>query len=268
MARAGVLGWPVSHSRSPAMHEAAYRHLGLSDWSYQRLPVPPPLFPETVRALPGSRFVGVNVTIPHKEAALAIADSATPAALAIGAANSLAFASDGSIQADNTDAPGLIAALPRSPEGQTALILGAGGSARAVLWALLSAGAAQVHVWNRTPTRAREICDAIGGGEPTSAAHPADLLINCTAAGLSDQASTFNELPIGPSDLGDYGCVVDLMYRDGSGRTALLSAADAAGTKTVDGIEILVQQGAISLSAWTGLAAPIGVMLSAARELT
>src|SRR3954451_11425329 len=103
---AGVLGHPVAHSRSPAMHNAAFAALGL-DWHYVKLPVPPDLFDRTVHALPGSGYRGANVTIPHKLAALAVADSATPAARAIGAANTLTFADDG-IEADNTDARGFL----------------------------------------------------------------------------------------------------------------------------------------------------------------
>ena len=106
----GVCGWPVAHSRSPQMQNAALAAVGLDDWRYLRLPLPPELFEETVRALPAAGFRGVNVTIPHKHAALALADEMTVAAQAIGAANTLTF-EDGRIQADNTDAPGLIAAI-------------------------------------------------------------------------------------------------------------------------------------------------------------
>ena len=109
MTRLGVLGWPVAHSRSPAMHTAALRELGLAPpWTYQRLPVAPELFAETTRALGGAGFHGANVTIPHKPAALALADEASEAARAIGAANTLTFAPDGTIAAENTDAPGLV----------------------------------------------------------------------------------------------------------------------------------------------------------------
>src|SRR5262249_46378887 len=107
MKRLGVLGWPVAHSRSPAIHNAALAALGLEDWRYQRLPVPPALFADTTRALGSSRFVGANVTIPHKHAALRLADRAGETARAIGAANTLSFAPDGTIVAENTDAPGL-----------------------------------------------------------------------------------------------------------------------------------------------------------------
>src|SRR5436305_139013 len=143
--RMGVVGWPVGHSRSPAMHNAALAAVGLTDWRYQLLPVPPAHFAETVRALPQAGFGGANVTIPHKEQALALADTATDRAKAIGAANTLLFdAADRSIHADNTDAPALIEALPLAPNGRTALVLGAGESARAAVWALRDAGAKSV----------------------------------------------------------------------------------------------------------------------------
>ena len=132
--RYGVLGWPVGHSRSPAMMQAA----GLT--RYQRLPVAPEAFEDTVRALPGAGFRGANVTIPHKQAALALATASSDAARAIGAANTLSFSADGEIAAENTDAPGLIDALGGRPV-RSALVLGAGGSARAVVWALARAGA-------------------------------------------------------------------------------------------------------------------------------
>ena len=136
----GVCGWPVAHSRSPQMHNAALAAVGLADWRYLRLPLPPELFEETVRALPAAGFRGVNVTIPHKHAALALADEMTVAAQAIGAANTLTF-EDGRIHADNTDAPGLIAAIGERVAGRSALVLGAGGAGRAAAWALRTAGA-------------------------------------------------------------------------------------------------------------------------------
>src|SRR3954467_6709710 len=147
--RLGVCGWPVGHSRSPQMHNAALAQLGLAGWRYQRLPIPPHLFAETVRALPHAGFRGVNVTIPHKEAALALADTATETARAVGAANTLTFTADG-IEADNTDAGGLLDAVAgvREIRGATALVLGAGGAGRAAVFALLEAGAADVMVWN------------------------------------------------------------------------------------------------------------------------
>src|SRR5699024_3860738 len=139
----GVCGWPVAHSRSPQMHNAALAAAGLLAWRYTRLPLPAGLFAETVRALPARGFRGVNVTIPHKEAALALGTEATPAARAIGAAITLTSRPDGTIHADNTDAPGLLAVVRRrlDPAGRTALVLGAGGAARAAVHALAGAGA-------------------------------------------------------------------------------------------------------------------------------
>lgn len=260
MRRLGVLGWPVAHSRSPAMHNAALAALELRDWHYQRLPVPPEVFDETVRALPKAGFVGANVTIPHKEAALALAEAATDAARAIGAANTLSFDPDGAIRAANTDAPGLIAALPQDPRGLSALVLGAGGSARAAAWALREAGAARVAVWNRTPERARALASDLGVeqvSEPTGA----DVLVNCTSVGLAD--GRFKELPVGADSLSTYAIVVDLVYR--SGGTELVAQARQQGCSVVDGLEILVHQGALSFAIWTGLEAPIDAMRSGAR---
>jgi shikimate dehydrogenase len=263
MPRLGVLGWPVAHSRSPAMHNAALEALGLApSWRYQLLPVPPELLAETASALPAAGFRGANVTIPHKEAALALADTATTVAAAIGAANTLSFAEDGTISADNTDAPGLLAALPEPPRGRTALILGAGGSARAAAYALREAGAVDVAVWNRTPERAEALAAELGVRAVTTPG-TADLLVNCTAVGLDNADATLKDLPLDAEDLRGYACVVDLVYRDGG--TALLAAATQAGSTVVDGLEILVHQGALSLQTWTQGRAPIEVMRAAAR---
>ncbi len=261
LTRLGVLGWPVAHSRSPAMHNAALQAVGLTGWRYQHLPVPPELFAETVRALPGAGFVGANVTIPHKEAALALADEATEAARAIGAANSLSFAADGTIAADNTDAPGLLAALGER-RLRSALILGAGGSARAAAYALAGAGA-EVAVWNRTPERARALAADLGV-RAVDAPQAAELLVNCTSVGLADPSSTFKELPVTADSVGEYACVVDLVYR--AGGTRLLQEARRRGSQVVDGLEILVAQGALSFEGWTGRAAPLQIMREAARR--
>jgi shikimate dehydrogenase len=255
-----VLGWPVSHSRSPAVQNAALAAAGLTHWRYQLLPAPRELFAELVIALPAAGFHGVNVTIPHKRAALALATAPTPRALAIGAANTLTFGTGGAIAADNTDAPALIAALPFGVAGRTALVLGAGGSARAAVWALLDAGAAQVWVWNRTHGRAQALCDELGGS-PAERAGPADVLINCTSVGL-DGSSSLEPLPVSAGDLGGYGCVVDLVYT--ATGTALIAQARARGIPTVDGLELLVGQGALSFERFTGMVASLGAMRAAA----
>lgn len=249
-ARYGVLGWPVAHSRSPAMMTAA----GLD---YQRLPVAPELLAETVRALPAAGFAGANVTIPHKEAALGLADTASPAARAIGAANTLVFAPDGAIHAENTDAPGLIVVLGE-PVPASALVLGAGGSARAAVWALRAAGA-DVAVWNRTPARAATL-----GARTVSEAEPSDVLVNCTSVGLDDSSSPFVDLPLDAGALGRYPLVVDLVYR--SAGTELILEARRLGARTVDGLDVLVAQGALSYTAWTGRPAPLEAMRAAVRD--
>lgn len=256
MPRLGVLGWPVAHSRSPAMFKAAFAACGMEDWSYQRLPLPSELFEETTRALGASGFVGANVTIPHKQAALAISDRASYAASAIGAANTLSFHPDGTIEAENTDAPGVIAALGRSPAGMSALVLGAGGSARAVVWALLNAGAASVSVWNRTTERAIELAEELGA---RAVRHhvDAELLVNCTSIGLqrsASEAEQLNQVGLTADQVGTYAYVVDLVYR--AEPTQLLAAAAGHGATVVGGLDVLVAQGALSFEHWTGRPAP------------
>ena len=257
--RLGVLGWPVAHSRSPAIQNAALAAAGLHEWRYQLLPVAPELFDETVPALAGAGFAGANVTIPHKQAALALAREASPQARAIGAANTLTFGPAGEIGADNTDAPALIAALPFSVSGRTAMVLGAGGSARAAVWALLDAGAAEVRVWNRTAPRARELAAELGA-TAADRPGPADVLVNCTAVGL-DGSDPFDRLPLEPGDLAGYGCVVDLVYT-GAG-TILITRAREQGVAVVDGLELLIGQGALSFELFTGRRASIGAMRAA-----
>jgi shikimate dehydrogenase len=260
-ALAGVLGFPVGHSRSPLMHNAAFRALGL-DWRYVKLPVPPPLFADTVRALPGSGFRGANVTIPHKLAALELADERTPAAAAIGAANTLTFEEGGVIEADNTDAPGFLAALGEDARGLRALVLGAGGAGRAVAWALREAGAAEGNVWNRTPERARALAEELGV-ERALRPPACDLLVNATSVGLEprlDEAETLEALQLDQLDPPPIVC--DLVY--GSEPTPLLAWAARAGSRTVGGLEVLVRQGALSFERWTGVRAPLEVMRRAA----
>lgn len=260
----GVLGHPVGHSRSPAIHNAAYAELGL-DWRYVKLPVPPELFEETVRGLPGSGYRGANVTIPHKIAALELADGASPAARAVGAANTLTFA-DGAIEAENTDAGGLLDAIGGPVSGLRALVLGAGGAGRAAAWALREAGAAEVAVWNRTPARAEALARELGV-ERAERPRPADLIVNATSVGLDadtpDQAALeeLGLLSIDPPPL-----VVDLVYR-GGGSTPVQAWAERAGAAVVDGLEVLVRQGARSFELWTGEPAPLAAMRAAARAV-
>ena len=246
----GLLGQPVAGSLSPRMQNAAFAVRGL-DWAYVPLEVPPEQLREAVAGLTAHGFAGANVTIPHKEAALAVATDASVAARAIGAANTLTFA-DGRIEADNTDAPALLAALPVTP--RTALVLGAGGSARAAAFVLREAGA-EVHVHNRARERAERLAADLGvqvAPEPGEA----DLLVNCTSVGLADPGRS-------PVEEVRAAVVIDLVYADRE--TALIRQAKAKGAITVDGLEILVRQGALSLTRWTGRPAPLDAMRAAVR---
>ena len=272
MKRLAVLGHPVSHSRSPAMQNAALRALGLGDgWRYEALDIDPAEFAERTRELPGRGFVGANVTIPHKGAALTLADDASEAAAGIGAANTLSFR-DGVIRADNTDASGLLAALPGPAAGLNALVLGAGGSARAAVWALAGQGA-KVSVWNRTPERAdeivRDLADshvgevglrAVTGEQARATGH--ELIVNATAIGMKDE-DPFEHLPLEPERLGAGTVVVDLVYAGSESR--LLAEARSRGATAVEGLEVLVRQGAESLRIWTGQDPPLDVMRGAVR---
>ena len=279
MPRLAVLGQPVSHSRSPAMHNAALAELGLAPaWLYEAIEVAPEGFAALVAELPGRDFAGVNVTVPHKLAALAAADEASAAARAVGAANTITFGDRGAL-ADNTDVAGILDSLPEPPGGMRALVMGAGGSARAAIWALREGGA-DVRVWNRTPGKAAALARAFGvrstGGPVEAGAF--DLILNATTVGLKTANprtpsggqhpgdSGFGELkalPIDADSLRTGQVVVDLVY--GTNDTQLIAAARAAGARTVDGLEVLVRQGAASLRLWTGMEPPLEAMRVAAR---
>lgn len=265
--RLAVIGHPIAHSRSPAIHTAAFEAIGLADeWSYEAIDVAPAELADRVRELPARGFVGVNVTVPHKGAALELADTASDPAGEIGAANMLTF-SGGSVAADNTDAPGFLAALPASPAGMRALVLGAGGSARAVVWALVRAGAT-VAIWNRTPERAERLAQDLGAGAMwADGALPSrefGLIANCTSVGLEATGSDLERLHLTTEGIGLDQVVVDLPYA--AADTELARAARERGATVVDGLEVLVRQGAASFRIWTGVDPPLDVMRAAARD--
>jgi shikimate dehydrogenase len=162
----------------------------------------------------------------------------------------------------------LIAALDCALEGMRVLVLGAGGSARAAAWALREAGAGEVSVWNRTPARARELAEDLGV-RFAERVQGADLLVNCTSVGLRAEPSAeaaLSLLGLDERKLAEYGYVADLAYRDGG--TELLAAAARHGARTLDGLEVLVAQGALSFELWTGRPAPLEVMRRAVRDRT
>jgi shikimate dehydrogenase len=257
--RLGVAGWPVAHSRSPQMHNAALAAVGLGSWRYQLLPIAPELLEETLPALPAAGFRGVNVTIPHKRRALAIVleagGRASDRARAIGAANTIVFPEDhGGVVgplADNTDAPSLQRAIGERSRDATALVLGAGGSARAAIWALLDAGAAEVRVWSRRPSQAAALAEELGIVHAASPG-PAEILVNCTPLGMGPAD------PAPVEQLRGFSAVVDFVYR--RGETELVRRARRQGLFIVDGLELLLGQGALSFEQFTGRPAPLAQM--------
>lgn len=248
----GVAGWPVGHSRSVVLHRAAFAALGLPDWGSQLLPIPPELFRETVLALPASGFTGINVTIPHKEAALAVSDEASDDAQGVGAANTLTFVGDRLVAA-NTDSPAISAAVRAMidpGEIGSALVIGAGGSARAALHALRGMDVERISVLSRSAERAQRVAGEFGGDVVRSAIG-ADLILNCSPVGLDPtQQDQLGRLGLSVTDLASSRLVVDLVYS--SQMTELVSAARSAGCASIDGLEILARQGALSVGIWTG----------------
>jgi len=273
----GVIGDPVAHSRSPAMHNAAFRALGL-DWCYVPLHVAHAQIEAALRGLVALGFVGANVTIPHKEAAARLADERTPAAEAIGAVNTLSVLPGGRLRGDNTDAGGTLAALREAGievAGQRAVVLGAGGAARAVAYALAASGT-HVVLANRTPERAAALAASLqphvagrleaialaDAGALQAALAEARLLVNATSVGLHP-GPDLSPLPEGVG-LHPGLAVLDLVYAPR--QTRLLRQAARSGCQTVEGLRVLVHQGALALEMWTGQPAPLDVMSHAAEE--
>jgi shikimate dehydrogenase len=254
---AGVIGWPIGHSRSPALHGHWLARYGIRG-HYIPMPVEPQVLAEVLRVLPKLGFRGVNVTLPHKEAVLGAADAASERALRIGAANTLVFGAEGSIVADNTDGYGFMANLWQSaPAWEAAagpaLVLGAGGAARAVVDALVEAGAPEVRVANRTLERAQEIAAqfgnrvvAIGWDDAEAAMADAATIVNTTSLGMAGQPElTLRFEAASPGTL-----VTDLVYEPLM--TPFLLAATEAGLRIVDGLGMLLHQAAPGFERWFG----------------
>lgn len=261
-----LIGDPVVHSVSPAMHNAAFQALGLP-YVYLSFQVPPAALPEAVNVVRGLGFRGANITIPHKTAVLPLLDNIDPSAQRIGAVNTLVN-ENGKLTGYNTDAPGFLAALRSSgfePKGEKAVVLGAGGAARAIVFALRDAGAA-VSIINRSPEAARVLASESGGtafemnrSGWRSALPGASLVVNATSVGMSP----YNDSTPLPSRLLRPGLVVfDTVYRPRQSR--LLKEAKAAGCTAIGGLEMLVEQGALAFELWTGENAPRKVMRQAA----
>ena len=262
---AAVIGFPVRHSLSPAMHNAAFRELDL-DWVYVACEVPPGAVDSALAGAGALGFGGLSVTIPHKAAALEAVDEATDAARAVGAVNTVVPTTDGRLRGENTDGAGFLASLADEgfePRGRICAVLGAGGAARAVVHALAGSGAAEILVINRTPGRAEATAALAGAtGRVATAAdvRRADLIVNATPLGLAGAGG--GELPVDPDLLGEGQLVVDLVPNPAV--TPLMRAARARGAGVAGGLGMLVHQGALAFELWTGRPAPLGVMRAAA----
>ena len=255
---AGVIGWPVGHSRSPALHGHWLRRYGLPG-AYVALAVRPEALEAALRGMAALGFAGGNVTLPHKERALALADSATPRARRIGAANTLVVR-DGAFEADNTDGFGFIENLRQNApdwraDAGPALVLGAGGAARAVVAALLDAGAPEVRLANRTRDRAEALAQALGGPvtvldwrQAAAAADGAATLVNTTSLGMTGQPPLELSLDAAPPG----ALATDIVYAPLE--TPFLRRAAARGLRTVDGLGMLLHQARPGFEAWFGAA--------------
>lgn len=253
---AGVMGWPVSHSRSPCLHGFWLERHGV-DGAYVPLPVKPESFEQALRALPALGFRGANVTVPHKEAALAACDEVDPLARRIGAVNTIVVRKDGALAGSNTDAFGFIENLRQNSEWRSgdgpAVVLGAGGAARAICVALLDAGASAIRIANRTRMRSDQLAEELGADVEAvdwdgraDALDGANLLVNTTSLGMQGASP----LEIDISALPQSATVNDIVYVPLE--TPLLAAARRRGNTAVDGLGMLLHQARPGFEAWFG----------------
>jgi shikimate dehydrogenase len=278
--RAVLLAHPAGHSLSPVMHDAAFAALGI-DARYEAWDVPPAELAAAVERLRDPEILGANVTVPHKRAVLTLLDDLDAEAAAIGAVN-VVRRDAGRLLGGNTDGEGFLRSLREAgldPAGRHALLLGAGGAARAVGWALLRAGAADVRIVNRTHASAVALADALaaeaGGAvhalrDPLDGAEHVDLWVNATSVGMRRGGVDPDASPLDPAAFARRGpgatpaAAVDLVYRPR--RTRFLRDAEAAGLVTLDGSGMLLHQGAAAFEAWTGRAAPLAAMRAALND--
>jgi len=263
---AGVIGFPIGHSKSPVLHGYWLRELGIQGY-YVPLQMSQAEFVGGLRALPKLGFKGVYITLPHKIPALGLADTVTDRAALIGAANTLTFKDDGSISADNTDGYGFIQNLRQNaPEWNAgagpALVLGAGGAARAIVSALLSEGVTELRLTNRTRGRAEMLADQFGAkievvdwNRASDAMYGAMTIVNATSLGMDGQPELPVVLDAAPQD----AVVTDIVYTPLL--TGFLAAAQNRGLTTVDGLGMLLHQGVPGFENWFGVRPDVTVGL-------
>ncbi len=273
----GVMGWPVEHSLSPVMHNAAFADLRL-DWAYLPLAVQPGDVAQALKGLAALNFVGCNVTVPHKQAVMRYMDELSEAARITGAVNTI-YIQDGRFVGANTDPVGFLNSLKEGgcdPHGMRVAVLGAGGAARAVVYALAKAEVDSVIVFNRTAERAAFLVDDLADIFPDSRLRfealsketllalgdQVDLVVNTTSVGMYPQVDTCpwpDEVPV-PA----HAVYYDLVYNPLE--TTFLSRARAVGAAGIDGLGMLVHQGALSFTMWTDQPAPAAVMRQACLQ--
>lgn len=263
---AAVIGSPVRHSLSPALHNAAFTELGL-DWVYVALHVEPGRAAAALDAMRVLGLGGMSVTMPHKEDVAAAVDSLDPAAAALRSVNTVVPQVDGTLRGHSTDGAGFVASLAAAGETvreRSVVVLGAGAAARAIVDALARAGAARIAVVNRTVSSAETaaaLAGAVGAVGGSGDVRDADIVVNATSVGMGT-----DDLPCDPSLLRAGQVVADIVYHPR--RTALLDAAAAVGARTVEGLGMLVHQAALQQRLWHGGEPSVLVMAAAAeREL-
>jgi shikimate dehydrogenase len=264
-----VIGRPVEHSLSPAMHNAAFESLDLP-WKYFALSVPEGRAADAVDAMRAVPIAGMSVTMPHKSAVVGLVDACTSIAAELAAVNCLWWRGE-ELVGDNTDGAGFVDALRHDegydPADRVAVVLGAGGAARAVVRALAEAGAREVVVVNRTAARAEAavaLAGPVGRLGGADAVADADLVVNATSVGMGTAVAvaTERDLPLDPARLGAGQLVVDLVYEPAT--TALVRAAREQGAVAVNGLGMLIHQAAHAFRLWTGEDPPVEVMSAAA----
>jgi len=273
---AGIMGWPVAHSRSPALHGFWLAEHGI-DGAYVPLAVSPDRLEQALRALPALGFRGCNLTIPHKQAALEVMDRVDPFAQRIGAMNTVVVAADGSLEGSNTDVFGFRENLREQaadwdPASGPAVVLGAGGSARSVIAALATAGVGEIRLVNRTPERAKTLAGELAAPGTEISVHPweargevlrgAGILVNTTSLGMDKEPPLNLDLAALPAA----AVVVDIVYVPLE--TGLLAAARRRGHRVVDGLGMLLHQGRPGFAAWFGAAPRVTPALRAALLAT